>query len=145
MKRQRTAVGTAIALALALAPSRSLAADDQPCGHIDRLIQEAATDFHAIAAPAPGNRQGVSLALPGAKECRLDDAVYECEWVVESPAKGSQEFEAFAGSLATCLKSKGFDIDHQPGLFLAVRRGIASVVASWSREFLTINLQVAKE
>jgi hypothetical protein len=82
---------------------------------------------------------------PGAKECRLDDAVYECEWVVESPAKGIQEFEAFAGSLATCLKSKGFDIDHQPGLFQAVRRGIASVVASWSREFLTINLQVAKE
>ena len=146
MKRHRTDVGTALALALSLAPSRSLATDDKPCGHIDRLLLEAATGFHAIAAPSPENRQGVSLVLPGAKECTLDDdSVYQCEWVVESPAKGIQEFEAFAASLATCLTSKGFDVDHRPGFFHAIRRGTASVVASWWREFLTIELQVAKE
>src|SRR5262245_59456327 len=137
MNRQRRGVGTAVALAFALASDRTLAANDRPCGHIDRLVQEAATNFQAIAAPSPANPAGVSLVLPGAKECTLDDSGYGCEWVVESPDKGIQEFEAFAGSLAACLKPRGFDIDQQAGFFLAIRRGIVSVIANWSREFLT--------
>ena len=144
MKRRRKAVGTAIAVALALGHGRTTA-EENPCAHIDRILREAATDFQAIAAPTPGNADGVTLVLPGAKECTLRDSVYGCEWVVESPNKGIQEFEALSGSLAQCLKPRQFEIERQPGFFHARRPGVASVLADWSREFLTIYLEVEKE
>lgn len=144
MKRRRKAVGTAIAVALALGHGRTTAEED-PCAHIDRILREAATDFRAIAWPTPGNAEGVTLVLPGAKECTLRDSVYGCEWVVESPDKGIQEFEVFSGSLAQCLKPRKFEIERQPGLFYARRPGVASILADWSRESLTIYLEVEKE
>jgi hypothetical protein len=134
-----------IAVALALGNGRTAAAGENPCAHIDRLLQEAATDFQAIARPSAGNATGVSLVLPGAKECTLRDSAYGCEWVVESPDKGIEEFEVFAASLAQCLKPKKFEIERQPGFFNASRPGVASVIADWSRDFLTIQLHVEKE
>lgn len=144
MERRRKAVGTAIAFALALGHGGTTA-EENPCAHIDRILREAATDFEAIARPTPGNAEGVTLVLPGAKECTLRNLVYGCEWVVESPDKGIQEFEAFSRSLAQCLKPRKFDIEQQPGFFHARRPGVASVLADWSREFLTIHLEVEKE
>lgn len=144
MKRRRNAAATAIAVTLALGHGRTTAEED-PCAHIDRILREAATDFEAIARPTPGNAEGVTLVLPGAKECTLRNLVYGCEWVVESPDKGIQEFEAFSRSLAQCLKPRKFDIEQQPGFFHARRPGVASVLADWSREFLTIHLEVEKE
>src|SRR6185503_1043817 len=110
MKRPTKAVGTAIVVALALGHGRATA-EENPCAHIDRILREAATDFKAIASPTPGNADGVTLVLPGAKECTLRDSVYGCEWVVESPDKGIQEFEALSGSLARCLKPREFEIE----------------------------------
>ena len=144
MKTRRTAAATAIAVALALGHGRTTAEED-PCAHIDRILREAATDFRTIARPTPGNADGVTLVLPGAKECTLRDSVYGCEWVVESPDKGIQEFEAFSASLAQCLKPRKFEIERQPGFFHARSPGVASVLADWSREFLTIYLEVEKE
>jgi len=144
MKRPTKAVGTAIVVALALGHGRATA-EENPCAHIDRILREAATDFKAIASPTPGHADGVTLVLPGAKECTLRDSVYGCEWVVESPDKGIQEFEALSGSLARCLKPREFEIERQPGFFHARRSGVASVLADWSREFLTIYLEVEKE
>ena len=144
MKTRRPAVATAIAVALALGHGRT-AAEEDPCAHIDRILREAANDFKAIARPTPGNADGVTLVLPGAKECSLRDSVYGCEWVVESPDKGIQEFEALSSSLAQCLKPRKFEIERQPGFLHARRPGVASVVADWSRQFLTIYLEVEKE
>ena len=144
MKRRRRAVAAAIAVALALGHGRTTAEED-PCSHIDRILTEAATDFKAIARPTPGNPEGVTLVLPGAKDCTLRDSVYGCEWVVESPDKGIQEFEAFSGSLAQCLKPRKFEIERRREFLHARRPGVASVVADWSRQFLTIYLEVEKE
>ena len=118
------------------------------CGIMRRLVDEAKTDFSRIDRPSGEQFRDSTLVLPHAKECYVSTdefgGQYTCNWIVDSPAQGQAEFATLADGLSACFEPH-VTVQRESDRVRARQRGAAVVTARWDRRTLKIRLSVQSD